>query len=803
MTTDDPPAPTTWRLSCTIRRVRQHRGDALAVTWLVVLAALYLSPALKDGWNFGPADVGRALSLLTQVSPHLPPHNSISGDTITQGVPWNTLDWRLVRSGQLPLWNSFSGTGLPQLFNFESAPFSLATVVGYLAPLSMSFLVTVAAKLLIAGTGAYVACRVLGAGPLSAAFGGTTFMLSGSFAGWLGWSVGGPIAFGGWILAATVIAYRSRHEMRQVLLLAGAVAFSLYAGFPESYLLLGIGLGVTLVVTGVATLLTQRCIDLAGAVRIGVGVVAGAALAAPLWLPGLSVLSGSARRREVAAPGIPAHFASLIFAQGFYGLPINGSTWFGSVNYYETASYVGVIAIVLALVGAWHARRRPVVIGLVTSTIVALLIIYRIGAANPLQRLLDDLGLATVALQRMQAVMELGIALLAGLGLETVLRRGREAAVRRSFFVSSSAVAVTLAILWTRVGAARLPATTSTAKGAVSVATLESLRRSSLIWPTATIGLLLISVVVGWLLRHSARQPRARALHVGAVLLLALQGAFLLFAGVGINSYARVAYQVTPAVATIQNIVGTNLLGLDSGNSNCDARAPRSGSFCGVRLWRDVGLYPEMNIVYGIDELALHDPTIPQSYFDGWPVADADPSESLNLFAPDIDTVALAHRYGVAFVLAGPGIAAPPGMRLVANIAGEDLYKVPGTSQFSFSDRDSGARVMTAEHPNNASYDLRVDAPNAATLAIAITDSPGWHASIDGRGVALHRTAGDLLQLEVPAGSHDVVLSYWPRRFSEGLFLAAVALVLFVSWPVVRRLKATRGRAVGPPTSPD
>ena len=69
-----------------------------------------------------------------------------SADTITQGVPWNTLDWELVRQGQLPLWNSFSGTGLPQLFNFESAPLSLATIVGYLFPLSMSFLATVAAK---------------------------------------------------------------------------------------------------------------------------------------------------------------------------------------------------------------------------------------------------------------------------------------------------------------------------------------------------------------------------------------------------------------------------------------------------------------------------------------------------------------------------------------------------------------------------------------------------------------------------------------------------------------------------------
>lgn len=95
----------------------RYLPDALAISWMLLFVFLYLSPALKDGSAFGPSDLGRGVSLLTRLPNPLPTHNPVNGDIITQSLPWNTLDWRLVHSGQLPLWNSYSGTGLPQLLN--------------------------------------------------------------------------------------------------------------------------------------------------------------------------------------------------------------------------------------------------------------------------------------------------------------------------------------------------------------------------------------------------------------------------------------------------------------------------------------------------------------------------------------------------------------------------------------------------------------------------------------------------------------------------------------------------------------
>ncbi len=52
---------------------------------------------------------------------------------------------------------------------------------------------------------------------------------------------------------------------------------------------------------------------------------------------------------------------------------------------------------------------------------------------------------------------------------------------------------------------------------------------------------------------------------------------------------------------------------------------------------------------------------------------------------------------------------------------------------------------------------------------------PGWHATIDGRPLALKRYAGVLLEARVPPGRHTVVVRYWPETFTEGLVLAGAA----------------------------
>ena len=141
-----------------------------------------------------------------------------------------------------------------------------------------------------------------------------------------------------------------------------------------------------------------------------------------LWLPGLAVLSQSSRATENGTGGLPVHALALLFAQGYDGLPTNGSTWFGPADYYEATAYVGVVAIVLALIAVLVGWRRPVVAALGATVLVSLAVIY----VPTTQRMFTRLGAGSVATQRMLPMLAFAVAMLAGLGTETLQRRWRE-----------------------------------------------------------------------------------------------------------------------------------------------------------------------------------------------------------------------------------------------------------------------------------------------------------------------------------------------------------------------------------------
>jgi hypothetical protein len=755
-------------------RVRRL-ADVLGIGWIVLFALLLLSPALKDGGSFGPTDLGKTLSpFLTPVS-SVAVHDVINGDVITLGVPWNTLDWQLVHHGELPLWDAYAGTGLPLFLNFESATFALPTLVGYLAPLNESFLVTVLVKLLIAGSGTYVLLRVLRARPIAAAIAGMTYMLCGSLSGWLGWAISGPFVWTGWIAAAALLAYRGRWRVRAVALFAVAVAFSIYAGFPESNALVAAAAFCFLVTTAIIVTIRRRRVDRRGVARVVGGAAAGIALSAPLWLPGLSAIAKSSRNGSLGVVGIEPRGILLAFAQGFDGLPIHGSTYFGPTNYFETAAYVGIVAVVLALTALVALRHHAAVIGLAVTAVACLLVIYRLGRhLDPIQHLINRVGLGSLAAQRTQSILAFVIAVLAGLGWEVIASRWHELSVRRALGASVLGCGAVIALLWAIVAFRPLPDPA------------QHLRIASLWWPTGTLVLLVIATaVISYWARHRPpwrlRSPE-RAL---GLVLLSAQSGFLLFAGVGINSYSPTAFPPTSAVSRLKSVVGDSLVGIDGENTS-------------IRIWAGIGLYPNMNIGYGVDELAIHDPMVPEAYFKSWPVADAGQvSSGPLLFAPDVTSASLARRYGVAYILAAPGVPTPSGTSLVARIDHLGLYSVPDSARFSVISAHNGDAVTSVSQRGDRSWTVHVRAREAGTLELALTDVPGWHVRVDGVAEPVERSRGTLLAAKLPAGARVVRVTYTVPDITVTLGLALLAVIVLISWGLVSWRSARRTVTIG------
>jgi len=98
----------------------------------------------------------------------------------------------------------------------------------------------------------------------------------------------------------------------------------------------------------------------------------GLALAAPLLLPGLQVIAGSNRLASIGYQGLPVVTSVNLAFAGFYGFPTANSVYFGPLNYYETAAYVGLIVLVLAGLAVLSRWREAEVKALTITTAVLL-----------------------------------------------------------------------------------------------------------------------------------------------------------------------------------------------------------------------------------------------------------------------------------------------------------------------------------------------------------------------------------------------------------------------------------------------
>ena len=219
---------------------------------------------------------------------------------------WNAYNWRAIHHLQFPLWNDLTLLGVPHFLNFESATLSLPDLVSYLAPLRYAFLVAVVVKLLIAGTGVSRAVSSARSAPTLLEPRSGDIHAVGAFRNWLTWPLSDVLAWLGWLVTLAILAYRRPGRTRYVALLAAATAFFVYGGFPEANVFGAIAVGLVIGLCLLGVWLKHRKLSARGMLRIVAGVVAGIALSAPLWWPGLQVINIAHRQTETGFRGDPA-----------------------------------------------------------------------------------------------------------------------------------------------------------------------------------------------------------------------------------------------------------------------------------------------------------------------------------------------------------------------------------------------------------------------------------------------------------------------------------------------------------------
>jgi hypothetical protein len=195
---------------------------------------------------------------------------------------------------------------------------------------------------------------------------------------------------------------------------------------------------------------------------------------------------------------------------------------------------------------------------------------------------------------------------------------------------------------------------------------------------------------------------------------------------------------------------------------------------------------------------------------------------------------------GVRFLIAVHGVGLPPGLSgsVVASERGYELYEVEGSEPrvSVVSDwrevRDGaealaairedgfvpGARAVVEGHPDladpsqpggaagSATYreaapeDVSITASATAPSIVVVRNAwdGGWSATVDGRPAPVLRTDYFLQGVQIPAGTHEIRLTYRDPMIGRGLALSALVwlgwlVALFAAWIEPRRRRSRAG----------
>ena len=333
---------------------------------------------------------------------------------------------RALAAGRLPLWNPDEGLGAPLAANPNAAVWSPLSVPVNLWPSPLVQDLVWLARVWLLGCFTALLARELGLGWTGAFAAATALMLSGQTVLWVAHH---PLNTDVFVPLALLGASRSLRGRRYgASLLALAVAAGLLGGKPQSALVGG-AFGVLVLA---AKPLRSRAEagrssrfaawgSLLGAALLGTTIAAIALLpfvetfadASGLVRAGRST-QGAGALPAAGLAGLAAPWTSALLARAL-GEPMAGGAWLA-----PSLPYAGATTLVLAAVGAWTQRRRPLV-WVLAGTIAFYLLKVHAGLFGALSTIP---WIRSISFVKYCFPLYLGLALLAGLGVEAARRRG-------------------------------------------------------------------------------------------------------------------------------------------------------------------------------------------------------------------------------------------------------------------------------------------------------------------------------------------------------------------------------------------
>lgn len=765
------------------RRVtRISRGAALG---LLLLPMVFTGRALITGSVYAPLDLAYQFEPLAALREQYGiglPRNVVLTDLITQMIPWRkAVQWSWAQ-GQWPLWNPFILTGDVLAATAQPAAYSPVTLLACLLPVAHGLTFSAAFTFFMAGLGAFLLVRELQCREPVALFGAAAWMYSTGVAFFVLWPLGHS-----WGLLPLVL-FGVRRVVRQPSLRSSAVltlafVLLLLAGHPETAL-------HVVTIAALFALFEWSAGVLTGAPGRGGGeprVWTTALILLACGILALSICAVYLLPLVEAAPQTSEHeFRTAVWASRPRGVDPQQSFARLATDFLpflhlrkwtlpraaaipaDTAA-VGSLVLALAVYGLWRVRSRAV------AFFAFILLFGLVARAEPrwFESILQMLPLFDVALNaRFVFASAFALVVLACLGLESAAAGGSW----RGAAVTSGVVLVVLAIgTWL---AARLITGPQLPWAQFKVmAELAILGAAVMVMAVRPATVRVLPLLIGLLLlQRFAEEGRAYPTIPG-----------------------EAAYPPIPLLEPLRNVSGPfRIAGVGDffppGTSTLYELEDVRG-YQALTLLRHAETYDLWSVRQPVWFNRVDDLTRPFLSFLNVRYAIAPQSMPV---PPDWKRIAtqpgsqLLENGNViprAFIPRKVRLGTPP-REEIAEMRGETDFTERAWILASMEphERDNGQGQVMVER-RGADYHLDVEMAGDGWVVVSESAWKGWRAYIDGRRVQMQVANHAFLGVYVPAGRHEVRLTYRPQSFVAGRTISMATLAAIVIGLAIRRFR--------------
>jgi hypothetical protein len=337
-----------------------------------------------------------------------PVKNGAMPDIITQIYPWRHLAIKIWKTGQIPLWNSYTFSGNPLLANYQSAVLSPLNILFFILPFADAWSILVLLQPLLAGLFMYMFLRSLRVGKIGSLISSISFMFCGFIVTWMGYAtLGYAILFLPFSLFC-IEKYYEENRSIYLLLLALTLPFSFFSGHFQ------ISLYFLIVIVTYVAYKSIVVRNVSVSIRLALFIVFGLLLTMPQILPSIQIYLESFRSSYFQTNGIPAVYLPTFLAPDFFGNPVTRNNWFG--NYAEWNAYIGILPLILAIYSFLRIKKPQTLFFIIIGLFSLILAIN-----NPISVFVQNLHipiLSTSAINRIIVIFSFSFAVLAGIGYD-------------------------------------------------------------------------------------------------------------------------------------------------------------------------------------------------------------------------------------------------------------------------------------------------------------------------------------------------------------------------------------------------